>query len=161
MLCSMRGSPRRGNTSTLAHYLELLAGAEMLCGISKYAGQVVRQRASIPKLQVLNTGLKTAQSSCSFVKVRREPEEWGRLVESAVGAYLADPRLRDSVSSFTGERLRRRWTSFFSGAKILLPSRSRAGEGENPCRDWRPWTEGLLRQRSCTSGREEFPSMSL
>jgi hypothetical protein len=27
---------------TLAHYLELLAGARMLYGISKYAGQVVR-----------------------------------------------------------------------------------------------------------------------
>ena len=42
-----------GNTTTLAHYLELLAGAGMLTGLPKYAGQTVRQRGSSPKLQVL------------------------------------------------------------------------------------------------------------
>lgn len=78
-----------GNTTTLAHYLELLAGAGMLCGISKYAGQVVRQRASSPKFQVLNNGLKSAQSTSSFAEIRQDPEQWGRMVESAVGAHLS------------------------------------------------------------------------
>lgn len=77
-----------GNTTTLAHYLDLLTGAGMLTGISKYAGQMVRQRASSPKFQVLNNGLKSAQSTHSFEEVRRDPEQWGRMVESAVGAYL-------------------------------------------------------------------------
>lgn len=77
-----------GNTTTLAHYLELLAGAGMLYGISKYAGQVVRQRVSSPKFQVLNNGLKSAQTTSSFAEVRYDPEQWGRMVESAVGAYL-------------------------------------------------------------------------
>lgn len=85
-----------GNTTTLAHYLELLAGAGMLCGIHKYSGQAVRQRASSPKLQVLNNGLKTAQSTRSFNEVRHDPEQWGRMVESAVGAHL-------SGSALTGE----------------------------------------------------------
>ena len=44
-----------GNTTTLAHYLELLKGAGMLAGLSKYAYGQVRQRGSSPKLQVLNT----------------------------------------------------------------------------------------------------------
>ncbi|MBX5479782.1 MAG: ATP-binding protein, partial [Pyrinomonas methylaliphatogenes] len=50
-----------GNTTTLAHYLELLAAAGMLMGLQKYAGQAVRSRASSPKLQALNTALITAQ----------------------------------------------------------------------------------------------------
>lgn len=51
-----------GNTTTLAHYLELLTGAGMLTGLSKFAGQTVRSRGSSPKLQVFNTALMTAQS---------------------------------------------------------------------------------------------------
>ena len=35
-----------GNTTTLAHYLELLAASGMLTGLSKYAGQAVRRRGS-------------------------------------------------------------------------------------------------------------------
>ncbi len=51
-----------GNSTTLAHYLDLLAGAGMVCGLQKFAGEPVRQRGSSPKLQVFNTALMTAQS---------------------------------------------------------------------------------------------------
>ena len=78
-----------GNTTTLAHYLDLLAGAGMVSGIQKFAGQTVRQRGSSPKLQVLNNGLKSAQDLRPFSAVRTDPELWGRLVESAVGAHLS------------------------------------------------------------------------
>lgn len=43
-----------GNTVTLAHYLELLQGAGMIAGLSKYAHGLVRQRGSSPKFQVCN-----------------------------------------------------------------------------------------------------------
>ena len=79
-----------GNTTTLAHYLELLAGAGMLTGLQKYAGKAVRQRGSSPKLQVLNTALMTAQSGLSPDEARADREFRGRLVESAVGAHLAN-----------------------------------------------------------------------
>ncbi len=79
-----------GNTTTLAHYLDLLAAAGMLAGLSKYAGQVVRSRGSSPKLQVLNTALMTAQSGLTLQEARADREFWGRLVESAVGAHLAN-----------------------------------------------------------------------
>ena len=79
-----------GNTTTLAHYLELLAGAGMLTGLSKYSGKVVRARASSPKLQVFNTALLTAQSGLTPAEVRADREFWGRLIESAVGAHLAN-----------------------------------------------------------------------
>ncbi len=79
-----------GNTTTLAHYLELLAGAGMLTGLPKYTGAEVRSRASSPKLQVLNTALATAQSGLSPEELLGDPELRGRLVESAVGAHLAN-----------------------------------------------------------------------
>ena len=79
-----------GNTTTLAHYLELLAGAGMLVGLQKYAAGASRQRGSSPKLQVLNTALMTAQSGVSLADARRDRQFWGRLVESAVGGHLAN-----------------------------------------------------------------------
>ena len=77
-----------GNTTTLAHYLDLLAGAGMLTGLQKFAGARVRRRGSSPKFQVLNTALMTAQSGLSFDEARKDRDHWGRLVESAVGAHL-------------------------------------------------------------------------
>lgn len=79
-----------GNATTLAHHLELLAAAGMLTGLQKYAGASVRQRGSSPKLQVLNTALMTAQSGLSPEEARSDREFRGRLVESAVGAHLAN-----------------------------------------------------------------------
>ncbi|MHB8399408.1 MAG: ATP-binding protein [Candidatus Limnocylindrales bacterium] len=79
-----------GNTTTLAHYLELLAAAGLLAGLPKFSGNVIRRRGSSPKLQVLNTALATAQSGRSFADARSDHEAWGRLVESAVGAHLAN-----------------------------------------------------------------------
>jgi predicted AAA+ superfamily ATPase len=79
-----------GNTVTLAHYLDLLAGAGLLTGLQKYSGKAVRQRGSSPKLQVLNTALMTAQSGMSPQEARADSEFRGRLVESAVGAHLAN-----------------------------------------------------------------------
>lgn len=79
-----------GNTVTLAHYLDLLAAAGMLTGLSKYAAQSVRSRGSSPKLQVLNTALLSAQSGLTLADARADHIFWGRLVESAVGAHLAN-----------------------------------------------------------------------
>ena len=79
-----------GNTTTLAHYLELLAGAGMVTGLQKFAGDQARRRGSSPKLQVRNTALMTAQSGLTLAEARGDPEFWGRLTESAVGAHLAN-----------------------------------------------------------------------
>ena len=79
-----------GNTTTLAHYLSLLEGAGLATGLQKYAGQQVRRRSSSPKLQVLDTALITSQSDLSFDEARGNGEFWGRLVESSVGAALAN-----------------------------------------------------------------------
>lgn len=79
-----------GNTTTLAHYLDLLAGAGMVAGLQKFAGGEARQRGSSPKLQVLNTALMGAQSGLTLEAARADAPFWGRVVESAVGAHLAN-----------------------------------------------------------------------
>jgi len=79
-----------GNTTTLAHYLDLLSAAGMLTGLPKYTGSAVRQRGSSPKLQVLNNALMTALSGLSFEEAKRDTATWGRLTESAFGAHLAN-----------------------------------------------------------------------
>ena len=79
-----------GNTTTLAHYLNLLEGAGLLMGLQKYAGQKVRRRSSSPKLLILNTGLMSALATLSFEEAKKHFDFWGRLVESSVGATLAN-----------------------------------------------------------------------
>ena len=79
-----------GNTTTLAHYLDLLAGAGMIVGLQKYSGAEVSRRGSSPKLQVLNAALMTAQAGLSPEELRNDGEIWGHMIESAVGAHLAN-----------------------------------------------------------------------
>ncbi|WP_442880467.1 DUF4143 domain-containing protein, partial [Chlorobium sp.] len=50
-----------GNTTKLAHYLRLLGTAGLLGGLERYSPELVRRRASIPKFQVHNTALISAQ----------------------------------------------------------------------------------------------------
>lgn len=77
-----------GNSTTLAHYVDLLNNAGLLAGLQKFANQSVRRRGSSPKFAVYNTALLSAQSEKNFVEAMGDPVFFGRLVESAVGAHL-------------------------------------------------------------------------
>ncbi|HYC76809.1 MAG TPA: DUF4143 domain-containing protein [Planctomycetota bacterium] len=79
-----------GNTTTLAHYLDLLAGAGTVCGLPKYGADDALRRGSSPKLQVMNVALMTATSGLTPEEGRADPEWLGRLVESAVGGHLVN-----------------------------------------------------------------------
>ena len=79
-----------GNTTTLAHYLELLTGAGMIGGIQKYANQLMRSKGSSPKLQVYNTALMSACAHMTLEEAKADRNYWGRLVESSVGAHLVN-----------------------------------------------------------------------
>ena len=77
-----------GNTTTMAHYLNLLDSAGLLGGLEKFGGDIIRQRQSSPKFQVHNTALISAQMPETQAEMRQNSDKWGRLVESAVGAHL-------------------------------------------------------------------------
>jgi uncharacterized protein len=87
-----------GNTTTLSHYLDLLSTAGLLDGLKKYAKTDTRRRSSIPKFQVHNTALISAQRDDFFTEVVVNPERWGRMVESAVGAHLINYGLKENFS---------------------------------------------------------------
>lgn len=89
-----------GNTTTLAHYLKLLEAAGLVAGLEKYSPGKLRQRGSSPKLTVLNTALMSAFLVDDFDQVRREPSIWGRLVESAVGAYLINQAVGTTIQVY-------------------------------------------------------------
>jgi predicted AAA+ superfamily ATPase len=77
-----------GNTTTIAHYLDLLDAAGLVTGLQKYAGDAARHRRSTPKLAAHNTGLISAVTGRTFSATRSDPAAWGRSVEAAVGAAL-------------------------------------------------------------------------
>jgi uncharacterized protein len=92
-----------GNTVTIAHYLRLLGDVGLLTGLEKYSGSRVRQRGSSPKLLALDPGLLTAMSG-QKADADVEGEEWGRRVETAIGAHLLNTAPRGLQVSWWRER---------------------------------------------------------
>ena len=78
----------RGNTATIAHYLDLLAQAGMMSGLLKFDPKLLREKSSSPRLLVHNTALMTAAYGRRRKFLLDDPELKGHLVESAIGAYL-------------------------------------------------------------------------
>jgi predicted AAA+ superfamily ATPase len=89
-----------GNTVTLSHYLRLLQGAGLLAGLQKYSQRALRQRASSPKFVVLNTALMSLFLFKTFDEIRNDYEQWGRLVESTVGAHLLNSSFQSDIQVF-------------------------------------------------------------
>jgi predicted AAA+ superfamily ATPase len=77
-----------GNTTTIATYLNVMSAAGLLVAISRYSGSMIRQRASIPKIVLLNNALINAAMTREFGYAKSKPELWGRLIENTVGAHL-------------------------------------------------------------------------
>ena len=89
-----------GNTTTLSHYLNLLDTAGLLAGLEIYAADAIRKRASSPKFQVHNTALLSAQRNEFFEKIVQEPAQWGRIVESCIGAHLINHSLTENFKVY-------------------------------------------------------------
>jgi predicted AAA+ superfamily ATPase len=90
----------KGNLTTLSGYLTLLGEAGLLSGLEKYAVDIARKRTSSPKFQVHNNALLAAGQGQSFKELQGNPKEWGRFVESAVGAHLVNSGLRHRFNVF-------------------------------------------------------------
>jgi predicted AAA+ superfamily ATPase len=78
----------KGNTDTIAHYLDLLANAGLLCALLKFDGKLLNTRKSSPRLMVFDTSLLTATAFDGIEALLNTRDRYGHLVESAVGAYL-------------------------------------------------------------------------
>jgi len=86
-----------GNTITLAHYLELLNSAGMLCGLQKYSLGAVRTRKSSPRFMAYDPSFMVFTAGATRETLESDLAWRGHLVESAVGAYLL---ARSKVDNF-------------------------------------------------------------
>ncbi len=145
-----------GNTTTLARYLDLLSNAGLLTGLPKYASQQFRRRASIPKLNVLNTALMTAGSGYSFEEALADRTFWGRVVESAVGAHLYNTSTRDIRLYYWRGRSREVDFVLQRGPK-LGAFEVKSGPGEVDLRGIREFKSEFGAHRSVVVGADGVP----
>jgi predicted AAA+ superfamily ATPase len=89
-----------GNTVTIAHYLELLNKANILCGLPKYSANKIRIKQSSPRLLVYDTSLLIWAAGASRKNFLEMPDYRGRLVESAIGAYLLARGMEEGFSVY-------------------------------------------------------------
>ncbi|MGQ0735900.1 MAG: ATP-binding protein [Acidobacteriota bacterium] len=146
-----------GNTTTLAHYLDLLSGAGLLTGLAKFSGSAVRQRGSSPKLQVLNTALMTAQSVASFDEVRTDPEFRGRLVESAVGAHLANAAAAGGCEAFYWRERNREVDFVMRAGKSVTAIEVKSGRGRDTHPGLGAFAASFTRTRGLLVGGDGIP----
>jgi predicted AAA+ superfamily ATPase len=121
-----------GNTTTLAHYLELLSGVGFLAGLEKFSGTAVRKRGSSPKLQVYNTGLITAQAGISLKDANEDKAWWGRLVESAVGAHLLDICAKKNIGLYYWREGNKEVDFVVQAGKKTIAIEVKSGEAGRP-----------------------------
>lgn len=143
-----------GNTTTLAHYLDLLGGAGMLTGIPKYAGKAVRQRGSSPKLQVLNTALMTAQAGLSPQEARADGEFRGRLIESAVGAHLANAAAAGICELFYWRERNREVDFVLRAGRVVVAIEVKSGRAPDSFPGLSDFTATFKPKRSLIVGRD-------
>jgi len=89
-----------GNATTIAGYLDLLSKAGLMSGLQKYSKQLLKIRASSPRLIVHDTSLMVASYGQYRDFLLTDPERRGHLVESAVGAYLIKRAKREGFEVF-------------------------------------------------------------
>lgn len=146
-----------GNTTTLAHYLELLAGAGMLTGLSKYSGKALRSRGSSPKLQVFNTALLTAQSGLTPAEARADHEFWGRLTESAVGAHLANAAARGLCELFYWREGNREVDFVLRSGRVVVGLEVKSGRAPRAHPGLAAFSEAFKPKRTLLVGGDGIP----
>ncbi len=146
-----------GNTTTLAHYLDLLAGAGMLVGLPKFSGRRVRQRGSSPKLQILNTALMTAPGSLDLDAARRDREFWGRLVESAVGAHLVNSAAGTRVEVFYWRERNREVDFVIRSGKQIIAIEVKTGRRKDVLPGLEPFSRAFRPDRLLLVGGDGIP----
>ena len=78
----------KGNTDIIASYLSLLNSVGLLQALQKYTQALKAARRSSPRLIVMDTSLMVAAMDAGPASIENDPTARGRLVETAVGAYL-------------------------------------------------------------------------
>lgn len=146
-----------GNTTTLAHYLDLLSGAGMLTGLQKFAGKAVRQRGSSPKFQVFNTALMTALSGVSPDEARADRAFRGRLVESAAGAHIANAAASGVCEVFYWRDTNREVDFVVRAGRVVVAIEVKSGRVPDTLPGLAAFTEAFRPTRTLIVGGDGIP----
>lgn len=146
-----------GNTTTLAHYLELLDAAGMMTGLSKYAGETVRSRASSPKLQVLDMALFSALAGYRFEEAQADREHWGRLTESAVGAHLCNAAAAGLCEVFYWRERNQEVDFVLKAGRRLIAIEVKSGRGREALPGMQAFAQGFKPDRLLLVGGDGIP----
>ena len=94
-LTKMQGVVNSGTVPTISSYLRILDETMLIKPLQKYDNSVIKTKNSIPKLQAYNNAFRNSYCQHTFEEALMNKTEWGRQVESAVGAYLAGRAILD------------------------------------------------------------------
>lgn len=97
-LTKMQGTINSGTVPTIKSYLNILNESMTVKPLQKFAPSPVKEKSSIPKMQVYNNAFRNRYELFTFSQAMSDPTEWGRQVESAVGAHLANRTLTDDFN---------------------------------------------------------------
>lgn len=94
-LTKLQGTMNSGTVPTIKTYLGILDQTMTVKPIQKYAPSPIKEKNSIPKMQVYNSAFRNRYGLHTFEEAVTSASEWGRQVESAVGAHLANRSILD------------------------------------------------------------------
>jgi len=117
----------------------------------------MRQRGSSPKLQVLNTALLTALSGLSPAEARADHEFWGRLVESAVGAHLANAAAVGVCELFYWRERNREVEFVLRAGRTVVTIEVKSGRSPDTLPGLAAFTEAFKPKRTLLVGRDGVP----
>lgn len=106
-LTKMQGTMNSGTVPTIKNYLDILNKSMIVQPLQNYSSSIVKEKQSVPKMQVFNNAFRNRFGTFSFDEARVDPAEWGRQVESAVGAHLANRAMTDDYELFYWRNERR------------------------------------------------------
>lgn len=88
-LNKMQGVVNSGTVPTISSYLRILDETMLVKPLYKYDNSTIKTKNSVPKMQAYNNAFRNSYCQHTFEEAVMNKVEWGRQVESAVGAYLA------------------------------------------------------------------------
>lgn len=99
-LTKMQGVVNSGSVPTISSYLKILDETMLIKPLQKYDSSAIKTRNSIPKMQVYNNAFRNSYCQHTFEEALLNKAEWGRQVESTVGAHLAGRAVLDGFQLF-------------------------------------------------------------
>ena len=89
-----------GNTTTLAHYQNLLNQVWFISGLQKFSGGKVSVKSSSPKWLSYNTSLISVYASESSSTIKNHLDIWGRRIEQTIGSHLLNQSRLKNINLF-------------------------------------------------------------